>query len=70
VQTSTARHEGRTIGFLSVDGRLAGAIAIGDALKASTPDALKQLKNEGLRLVMLTSDNEATARRRETSTDR
>jgi Cu+-exporting ATPase len=56
------RREGRTVIFLSVDGQLAGAIAVGDAVKETTPDALKQLKQEGLRLVMLTGDNEATAR--------
>jgi P-type Cu+ transporter len=61
-QTDGLRHEGRTVMFLSVDGQLAGAIAVGDSVKESTPDALEQLKAEGLRLVMLTGDNEATAR--------
>ena len=56
------RREGRTVIFLSVDGQLAGAISVGDAVKETTPNALKQLKEEGLRLVMLTGDNEATAR--------
>ena len=61
-QADALRSEGRTVVFLSVDGVLAGLIAVGDAVKESTPDALKQLKDEGLRLVMLTGDNEATAR--------
>ena len=56
------RREGRTVVFLSVDGQLAGAIAVGDSIKETTPNALEQLKQEGLRLVMLTGDNEATAR--------
>jgi Cu+-exporting ATPase len=61
-ETDTLRREGRTVIFLSVDGQLAGAIAVGDSVKETTPAALKQLKDEGLRLVMLTGDNEATAR--------
>jgi Cu+-exporting ATPase len=61
-ETDALRGEGRTVVFLSVDGQLAGAIAVGDSVKESTPAALKQLKDEGLRLVMLTGDSEATAR--------
>jgi len=60
-QTDALRQESRTVVFLSVDGQLAGAIAVGDSIKASTPSALKQLKADGLRLVMLTGDNAATA---------
>lgn len=56
------RRQGRTIIFLGVDGRLAGAIAVGDPVKETTPAALKALKEDGLRLVMLTGDNQATAR--------
>jgi P-type Cu+ transporter len=56
------RREGRTVIFLSVDRQLAGAIAVGDAIKDSTPEALKALREDGLRLVMLTGDNVATAR--------
>jgi Cu+-exporting ATPase len=61
-QTDALRSDGRTVIFLSVDGQLAGALAVGDSVKDTTPDALRQLKAEGLRLVMLTGDNEATAR--------
>jgi Cu+-exporting ATPase len=56
------RSEGRTVVFLAVDGQLAGAIAVGDAIKETTAAALQALKQDGLRLVMLTGDNEATAR--------
>lgn len=56
------RQEGRTVIFLSVDGQLAGAIAVGDPIKDTTPVALQALKADGLRLVMLTGDNQATAR--------
>ncbi|HEY5761164.1 MAG TPA: copper-translocating P-type ATPase [Steroidobacter sp.] len=61
-QLAQLRSEGRTIVFLSVDGQLAGAIAVGDAVKETTPSALIALKQDGLRLVMLTGDNETTAR--------
>jgi Cu+-exporting ATPase len=56
------RRQGRTVIFLSVDGRLAGAIAVGDPVKETTPAALRALKEDGLKLVMLTGDNAATAR--------
>lgn len=56
------RWEGRTVIFLSVDGKLAGATAVGDPIKDTTPAALQALKADGLRLVMLTGDNQATAR--------
>jgi Cu+-exporting ATPase len=52
---------GRTVMYLAVDGALAGAIAVGDPIKKSTPDALQALKAEGLRLVMLTGDARVTA---------
>ena len=55
------RQQGRTVIFLAVDGQLAGAIAVGDPVKETTPAALTSLKDDGLRLVMLTGDNRATA---------
>lgn len=61
-QVERLRSEGRTVIFLSADGKLAGAIAVGDAVKESTPEALKVLKEDGLRLVMLTGDSQATAK--------
>ncbi len=56
------RRQGRTVVFLGIDGKLAGAIAVGDPLKETTPAALHELKSNGLRLIMLTGDNRATAR--------
>ncbi|MGH8175003.1 MAG: HAD-IC family P-type ATPase, partial [Steroidobacter sp.] len=47
--------------FLSVDGKLAGAVAVGDSIKDTTPDALQALRSDGLRLVMLTGDSRSTA---------
>jgi Cu+-exporting ATPase len=56
------RTQGRTVIFLSVDRKLAGAIAVGDPVKETTPAALRALKEDSLKLVMLTGDNAATAR--------
>jgi Cu+-exporting ATPase len=50
-----------TLIFVSVDGHAAGCIAIADPIKASTPAAIRELKAQGLRIVMLTGDSRATA---------
>lgn len=55
------RGQGRTVVFVAVDGQLAGAIAVGDPIKETTPEALQLLEADGLRLVMLTGDSRATA---------
>ena len=55
------RAHGRTVIFLSIDRQLAGAIAVGDSVKRTTPAALRALREDGLRLVMLTGDNLQTA---------
>ena len=55
------RAEGKTVMFLAVDGRLAGALAVADPLKDSTPAAIRALHEEGIRIVMLTGDNATTA---------
>jgi Cu+-exporting ATPase len=60
-EVESLRRNGKTTVFLAVDGRLAGIIAVGDPLKETTPTALKELKAEGLRLIMLTGDNRMTA---------
>jgi Cu+-exporting ATPase len=46
---------------VAIDGRYAGSIGVGDPVKGSTPQALRDLKAQGIRLVMLTGDNEASA---------
>ncbi|MDF2766196.1 MAG: heavy metal translocating P-type ATPase [Rhodospirillales bacterium] len=56
------RGDGATVIFVAVDGRLAGAIAIADPVKPTTPEALAALKAERVRVVMLTGDNWTTAR--------
>jgi Cu+-exporting ATPase len=56
------RQEGATAIYLAVDGKAAGVIAIADPVKPSTPEALKALTADGVRVVMLTGDNKTTAR--------
>ena len=48
--------------LVTVDGQAAGVIAVADAVRATTPEAVAALKADGLRLVMLTGDNHATAK--------
>jgi P-type Cu+ transporter len=53
--------EGQTVMFLAVNGRLAGVVGVADPVKASTPEAIRQLQAEGLHVVMVTGDSETTA---------
>jgi P-type Cu+ transporter len=55
------RGDGATVINMAVDGRLAGLFAIADPVKASTPEALKALAAEGVKVIMLTGDNRTTA---------
>jgi Cu+-exporting ATPase len=55
------REDGQTVLLVAVDSRLAGLIAISDPIRPTTPDAIRELQAEGLRLVMLTGDNRTTA---------
>jgi Cu+-exporting ATPase len=55
------RRDAQTVMFLAVEQRLAAVLAVGDPLKETTAAVLKALKEEGLRLVMLTGDNRTTA---------
>jgi Cu+-exporting ATPase len=48
--------------YVAVDGALAGVVAVADPVRASSPDAIRRLRAMGLDVVMLTGDNEATAR--------
>ncbi len=57
----TLRRDGATAVFVAVDGQAAGVIAIADPIKATTPDAVRALLAQGLRIVMLTGDNRTTA---------
>jgi Cu+-exporting ATPase len=55
------RVAGQTVMFLSLDGKPAGTIGAADPIKASTAEAIRLLHEDGLRIVMLTGDNETTA---------
>src|SRR5437016_6271094 len=55
------RRDGQTVMFVAVDGRVAGLLGVADPIKESTPEALRLLRESGVRVVMLTGDNRATA---------
>ena len=55
------RGEGATAVFAAIDGQLAGVLGISDPIRASTPEAVRALKADGVRLVMITGDNRTTA---------
>ncbi len=55
------RGDGATVINMAIDGSLAGLFAIADPVKASTPEALKALAAEGIKVIMLTGDNRTTA---------
>ena len=55
------RSDGQTAMFVAVDGKAAGIIGVADPIKDSTPEAIRTLHSEGLRIVMLTGDSETTA---------
>jgi len=55
------RAEAQTVMFVAVDGKLAGLVGVADPIKASTPAAIQGLRAEGMRIVVLTGDNRATA---------
>src|SRR5450432_4772606 len=56
------RADGQTVMYVSVDGKLAGLVGVADPIKETAAEALRALHAEGLRIIMLTGDNEVTAR--------
>ena len=60
-KAETLRTNGQTIMFVTVDQQPAGLIGVADPIKETTPDAVKQLHAEGIRIVMLTGDSRTTA---------
>jgi Cu+-exporting ATPase len=60
-QSELLRRDGATVINAAVDGELAALFAIADPVKPSTPEALKALAAEGIRVIMLTGDNKTTA---------
>jgi Cu+-exporting ATPase len=57
----TGRVEGQTVMLVAIDGKAAGLIGVADPIKDSTPEAIADLHQEGLRVVMLTGDSRTTA---------
>ncbi len=60
-QAERLRRDGQTVMFVAVDGRPAGALGVADPVKASTPEAVRMLREDGVHLVMLTGDSRTTA---------
>jgi Cu+-exporting ATPase len=61
LQAETLSRQGQTVVLAAVNGKAAGLIAVADPIKSSAAEAIRTLKQAGLRLVMLTGDNRATA---------
>ncbi len=55
------RQEGQTVVFVAIDGKAGGLLGVADPMKPSTAEAVRLLKEDGLRLVMLTGDHQQTA---------
>jgi Cu+-exporting ATPase len=60
-KAESLRSDGQTSMFVSVDGKLAGLIGVADPIKTSTPDAIRAIHDENIRIVMLTGDSKTTA---------
>jgi Cu+-exporting ATPase len=60
-EAEALRGDGQTVMFVAVDGLVAGMLGVTDPIKQSTPEAIRQLHEEGMRVVMLTGDNRTTA---------
>jgi Cu+-exporting ATPase len=60
-KAETMRREGQTAMFVAVDGKVIGIVGVADPIKETTPEAVKKLHEEGIRIVMLTGDSRTTA---------
>lgn len=60
-KAETLRQDGQTVMFVAVDGRVAGLLGVTDPIKQTSAEAIRQLHEEGIRIVMLTGDNRTTA---------
>ena len=60
-QAEKFRADGQTVMFITLDGKLAGLLGVADPIKVSTPEAIRQLHEDGMRIVMLTGDSRTTA---------
>lgn len=60
-QANKQRSEGKTVMLIAINGKAAGLIGVADPIKDSTPEAIRDLHAEGIKIVMLTGDSRATA---------
>jgi len=60
-KAESLRANGQTVMFVVVDGKATGLVGVADPIKESTPEAIRQLHEEGIRIVMLTGDSRTTA---------
>ena len=60
-QAEVLRREGQTVMFVTIEGRLAGLLGVADPIKESTFEAIRMLRRDGIRIVMLTGDSRTTA---------
>jgi Cu+-exporting ATPase len=60
-EAEALRQQGQTVMFVAWDGRLAGLVGVADPIRDSTPQAIEELKREGIKVVMVTGDNRTTA---------
>jgi P-type Cu+ transporter len=60
-EADALERQGQTVMFVAVGGRIAGLLGVADPIKDTTPDAIRQLHEEGLRIVMVTGDHRTTA---------
>jgi len=60
-QAEALETKGQTVMFVAVGGKPVGLLCVADPVKETTPEALRQLHEEGIRIVMMTGDNRATA---------
>ena len=60
-QAEKFRADGQTVMFVTLDGKMAGLVGVADPIKESTPEAIRQLHEDGIRVVMLTGDSHTTA---------
>jgi len=60
-QAEVLRREGQTVMFVTIEGQLAGLLGVADPIKESTFEAIRMLRRDGIRIVMLTGDSRTTA---------
>jgi len=61
-KAKSEQSQGKTLSYLSINGEVAGFISISDKIKNTSKEAVKQLQNEGVQIIMITGDNEETAK--------